>query len=89
MLRKGVVQCGRQDRPVKVFDTYEDAQKECAKWNTGEIVRWIVMNIKNLKKNNNKRNIVGVNAIYYEFVEDGHRYHGYECGICGEHLQSG
>ena len=29
------------------------------------------------------------NAIYYEFVEDGHRYHGYECGICGEHLQSG
>ena len=29
------------------------------------------------------------NAIYYEFIEDGHRYHGYECGICGEHLQSG
>jgi len=28
--------------PVKVFDTYEAAQKECAKWNTGEIVRWIV-----------------------------------------------
>ena len=26
--------------PVKVFDTYEDAQKECAKWNTGEIVRY-------------------------------------------------
>ena len=21
------------------------------------------------------------NAIYYEFVEDGHRYHGYECGV--------
>jgi hypothetical protein len=29
------------------------------------------------------------NAVYYEFIEDGHRYHGYECGICGEHLQSG
>ena len=27
--------------PVKVFETYEDAQKECAKWNTGEIVRWV------------------------------------------------
>ena len=26
--------------PVKVFDTYGEAQKECAKWNTGEIVRW-------------------------------------------------
>ena len=30
-----------QDSPVKVFDTYEDAKKECAKWNTGEIVRWV------------------------------------------------
>ena len=29
------------------------------------------------------------NAIYYEFVEDGHRYHGYECGICGKLLQTG
>ena len=28
--------------PVKVFDTYEDAKKECAKWNTGEIVRLIL-----------------------------------------------
>ena len=27
--------------PVKVLDTYEDAKKECAKWNTGEIVRWV------------------------------------------------
>ena len=26
---------------------------------------------------------------YYEFYEDGHRYHGYECGICGELLQTG
>jgi len=26
---------------------------------------------------------------YYEFLEDGHRYHGYECGICGELLQTG
>ena len=31
-----------QDSPVKVLDTYEDAQIECAKWNTGEIVRWVV-----------------------------------------------
>ena len=29
------------------------------------------------------------NAIYYEFIEDGHRYHGYECGICGKLLQTG
>ena len=29
------------------------------------------------------------NAVYYEFDEDGHRYHGYECGVCGKHLQSG
>jgi len=29
-----------QDSPVKVFDTYGEAQKECAKWNTGEIVRY-------------------------------------------------
>ena len=29
------------------------------------------------------------NAIYYEFTEDGHRYHGYECGICGKLLQTG
>tara|TARA_X000000950_G_scaffold115647_1_gene145233 strand:- start:426 stop:710 length:285 start_codon:yes stop_codon:yes gene_type:complete len=29
------------------------------------------------------------NAVYYEFEEDGHRYHGYECGVCGKHLQSG
>ena len=27
-----------QDSPVKVFDTYGEAQKECAKWNTGIIV---------------------------------------------------
>jgi len=26
---------------------------------------------------------------YYEFLEDGHRYHGYECEICGELLQTG
>ena len=29
------------------------------------------------------------NLHYYEFYEDGHRYHGYECGICGELLQTG
>ena len=22
------------------------------------------------------------NAVYYEFIEDNHRYHGYECGMC-------
>ena len=26
---------------------------------------------------------------YYEFYEDGHRYHGYECGVCGKLLQTG
>jgi hypothetical protein len=26
---------------------------------------------------------------YYEFVEDGHRYHGHECSKCGELLQTG
>ena len=29
------------------------------------------------------------NAVYYEFTEDNHRYHGYECGICGKLLQTG
>ena len=29
------------------------------------------------------------NAQPYEFEEDGHRFHGWECGICGEFLQSG
>ena len=29
------------------------------------------------------------NEEYYEFYEDGHRYHGYECGICGKLLQTG
>ncbi len=29
------------------------------------------------------------NSEYYEFYEDGHRYHGYECGICGKLLQTG
>ena len=29
------------------------------------------------------------NAVYYEFIEDNHRYHGYECGICGKLLQTG
>ena len=45
MLRKAVVPMEHrrdrtQDSPVKVFDTYGEAQKECAKWNTGEIVRY-------------------------------------------------
>ena len=26
---------------------------------------------------------------YYEFYEDDHRYHGYECGVCGKLLQTG
>ena len=29
---------------------------------------------------------------YYEFYEryiKGHRYHGYECGVCGKLLQTG
>ena len=29
------------------------------------------------------------NAVYYEFTEDNHRYHGYECGVCGKLLQTG
>ena len=29
------------------------------------------------------------NVVYYEFIEDGHRYHGYECGVCGKLLQTG
>ena len=34
------------------------------------------------------------NAVYYEFEDtddDGntHRFHGYECIVCGKHLQSG
>jgi hypothetical protein len=29
------------------------------------------------------------NAEYYEFYQDGHRYHGYECGVCGKLLQTG
>ncbi len=29
------------------------------------------------------------NPEYYEFYEDGHRYHGYECGVCGKLLQTG
>ena len=29
------------------------------------------------------------NAVYYEFIEDNHRYHGYEWGICGKLLQTG
>jgi len=29
------------------------------------------------------------NIVYYEFYEDGHRYHGYECGVCGKLLQTG
>ena len=28
-------------------------------------------------------------ADYYEFEEEGHRFHGWECGRCGTHLQSG
>ena len=28
-------------------------------------------------------------ADYYEFEEEGHRYHGWECGVCGELLQTG
>ena len=29
------------------------------------------------------------NSVYYEFTEDNHRYHGYECGVCGKLLQTG
>ena len=29
-----------QDSPVKVFDTYQDAKMEWAKWNTAEIVQY-------------------------------------------------
>ncbi len=29
------------------------------------------------------------NAQPYEFKEEGHRFHGWECGICGELLQTG
>jgi len=29
------------------------------------------------------------NAQPYEFEEEGHRFHGWECGICGELLQTG
>mgnify|MGYP003309136743 FL=1 len=28
-------------------------------------------------------------AIPYEFYADGRRYHGYDCGLCGELLQTG
>ena len=40
-VKEGCGSIWTQDSPVKVFDTYEEAQKECAKWKTGEIVRWI------------------------------------------------
>lgn len=26
---------------------------------------------------------------YYEFIEDGHRFHGYSCKVCGEVAQTG
>ena len=26
---------------------------------------------------------------YYEFMEKGRRYHGYDCGLCGSLLQTG
>lgn len=29
------------------------------------------------------------NAVPYEFFEDGRRYHGFECKVCGKHLQAG
>jgi hypothetical protein len=30
------------------------------------------------------------NLEYYEFIgDDNHKYHGYECGICGDILQTG
>ena len=29
------------------------------------------------------------NAQPYEFEEEGHRFHGWECARCGTHLQSG
>ena len=29
-----------EDRPVKVFNTQEDAQKEADKWNTGQVVQY-------------------------------------------------
>ena len=41
--------------PVKVFDTYGEAQEECAKWNTGEIVRWIVDERHNFEGENYER----------------------------------
>ncbi len=28
-------------------------------------------------------------AEYYEFYEEGHRFHGYDCSKCGKFLQSG
>ena len=28
-------------------------------------------------------------AVPYEFYADGRRYHGYDCGLCGELLQTG
>ena len=32
-----------QDSPVKVFDTYQDAKMEWAKWNTAEIVQYLTL----------------------------------------------
>ena len=40
-VRQGCGAMWTDKSPVKVLDTYEDAQIECAKWNTGEIVRWV------------------------------------------------
>tara|TARA_X000001382_G_scaffold69957_1_gene48761 strand:+ start:398 stop:592 length:195 start_codon:yes stop_codon:yes gene_type:complete len=37
-VKEGCGSMWTQDSPVKVFNTYEDAKKECAKWNTGEVV---------------------------------------------------
>ena len=29
-----------EQSPIKLFDTHEDAQKEAAKWNTGQVVQY-------------------------------------------------
>jgi hypothetical protein len=39
-VREGCGAMWTQDSPVKVFDTYQDAKMEWAKWNTAEIVQY-------------------------------------------------
>ena len=36
-----------------------------------------------------KDHVCEENLEYYEFFEDGHRYHGYECGVCKKLIQTG